>query len=124
MSERRGAVVLLAHGSRDPQWREPFERLRRLLADRLADAFVELAFLELAEPGFDEAVARIAALGKRRVSVVPLFLARGRHVREDIAALVARAGERFPELEFRELPALGEAPALLDAVAAWIAERA
>jgi sirohydrochlorin cobaltochelatase len=123
MSKRSDALVLLAHGSRDPQWRDPPEALRRLLAARLENATVELAFLELAEPGFEEVLARIAAGGNTRVSIVPLFLAAGRHVREDIAGLVARARARYPEVEFRELPALGDAPSVLEAIAAWIAER-
>ncbi|HEX7055046.1 MAG TPA: CbiX/SirB N-terminal domain-containing protein [Burkholderiales bacterium] len=124
MNGRRDALLLLAHGSRDPQWRKPFERLRRRLAARLDGVLVQLAFLELAAPGFDEAMARVAARGRTRVRVVPLFLARGRHLRRDVAARVARSRRRYPGMEIRQLPALGEAPGVLEAIAAWIARQA
>lgn len=83
------ALVLLAHGSRDPAWVAPFER--------------------------------IVAHGARHVRVVPLFLGVGGHVRKDVPALVERARARHPGIEIEVTASLGEADALLDAVAAWIA---
>ena len=41
------AMILFAHGARDPAWATPFERLRQLIRDILPDATVSLAFLEL-----------------------------------------------------------------------------
>ena len=116
------AVVLLAHGSRDREWARPLRRLQRLLRSRLAGAPVELAFLELAAPTFDEVLARILRRGAARVTVVPLFLGRGRHLGRDVASLLARAKRRHPGLALGALPALGDAPAVLEAIAAWIAD--
>jgi len=77
-------------------------------------------FLESMPPTFAEAVAGIAAGGESHVAVVPLFLAQGGHLREDIPNLIAGARKRHPELEFRQLPPLGEAPEVLEAIADWI----
>ena len=44
------AVLLLAHGARDPNWRKPFERLHADVRARLGAIPVVLAFLELAAP--------------------------------------------------------------------------
>lgn len=114
------AILLFAHGSRDPEWAQPFDRLKGLLQSRLPAHRIELAFLESMPPSFAEAVARIAAGGGGHVTVVPLFLAQGGHLREDIPNLIAGARKRHPELEFRQLPPLGEAPEVLEAIAAWI----
>jgi len=114
------AILLVAHGSRDPEWARPFRRLEGLLHSRLPEHHIELAFLELMPPTFDEAIARIAAGGKVHVSVVPLFLAQGGHLREDIPNLITGARKHHPGLEFRLLPPLGDAPEVLEAVAAWI----
>lgn len=114
------AIVLFAHGSRDPEWAQPFERLKGRLQSRLPGHRIELAFLESMPPTFEEAVARIAAVGKVHVTVAPLFLAQGGHLRQDIPNMIAGARKRHPELEFRQLPPLGEVPEVLEAIAAWI----
>ena len=116
------AVILLAHGSRDPEWARPLRRLQRRLRSRLPGTPVELAFLELAVPAFDGALARLARRGAARVTVVPLFLGRGRHLRRDVASLLAGAKKRHPGVALEALPALGDAPAVLEAIAAWIAD--
>ena len=114
------AILLFAHGSRDPEWTQPFDRLKGLLQSRLPGHQIELAYLESTPPTFSEAVARIAAVGEGHVTVAPLFLAQGGHLREDIPNLIAVARKRHPGLEFRQLPPLGDAPGVLEAVAAWI----
>lgn len=113
-------ILLFAHGSRDPEWAQPFRRLQALLQPRLPEHRIELAFLESMPPTFEEAVAGIAAGGNADVAVVPLLLAQGGHLREDIPNLIARARKRHPGLEFRQLPPLGDAPGVLEAIAAWI----
>lgn len=112
------ALVLFAHGSRDAQWAQPFEALRARLAPRFD---VELAFLELMPPTLEEALARLAARGARRVRVVPVFLGQGAHLKRDLPALAAAAGARHPGLEISLEPALGEQPAVIEALAAAIA---
>lgn len=44
------AVLLLAHGSRDPAWKAPFERLREKVAARAPGTPVEDAHLEHTAP--------------------------------------------------------------------------
>ena len=114
------AILLFAHGSRDPEWAGPFRRLEGLLRTRLPGRHIELAFLESMPPTFEEAAARIAGAGKVQVIVAPLFLGQGGHLREDIPNRIALACKRHPGLEFRQLPPLGDAPGVLEAIAAWI----
>ena len=118
----REATLLFAHGSSDRHWAAPFLRLKALLASRLPGQQVELAFLEGMTPAFAEAIDRIAGEGSATVTVVPLFLAQGGHLREDLPKLIAAAHDRHPDLAFRQLPSLGEVPDVLEAIAAWIAE--
>jgi len=82
------AIILFAHGARDPQWAEPFQRIQTLVAGALPGIAVELAFLERMTPDLAEAVARVVKSGAMSVTVVPLFLGAGGHVKEDVAALV------------------------------------
>jgi len=112
------ALVLFAHGSRDAQWARPFDALRAALADRFD---VELAYLERMAPALDEAVARLAARGAKRIRVVPVFLGQGAHLARDLPALAAAAGARHPGVALELEPAIGEQPAVIAALAAAIA---
>jgi sirohydrochlorin cobaltochelatase len=112
------AVILFAHGAREPEWARPFEAVRDRL--RAAGTRAELAFLEIMSPSLDEAVARLAREGIKTVIVVPLFLAQGKHLKRELPAMVAKLRERHANTEFRVTPALGDAPEILGAITAWV----
>jgi len=116
------SVLLFAHGSRDPGWATPFDRLADAVRAGLPGYRIELAFLESMPPTFDQAIERIAGFGESQVTVAPLFLAQGGHVRDDLPRLIAAAEERHPGLHFRLLPSLGDAPQVLNAITAWVIE--
>ncbi len=110
-------LLLFAHGARDPRWALPFEAVaRRIRAQRPALA-VELAFLEFTAPDLLEAGHRLAAAGCSTVEVLPLFLGAGGHVRKDLPVLLERLAERHPAVGWRLRPAIGEADAVIAAMA-------
>lgn len=114
----RTAIILFAHGAREPEWAQPFLKV----CDRLRAAGIrtELAFLEIMSPSLEEAAARIAADGIDAVTVVPLFLAQGRHLKRELPALVAGIQAHHPKIRFRVTPPLGDAPELIGAITTWI----
>ncbi|MHB8668439.1 MAG: sirohydrochlorin chelatase [Burkholderiales bacterium] len=114
------AFILFAHGARDPQWAEPFQLIRRQLQDARPHAQVELAFLELMEPSLEAAVAQSEARGATRIVLVPLFLAQGGHMKQDLPRLVAKIRDQHPQLEFQVLSAIGDAPEILRAITDWV----
>jgi sirohydrochlorin cobaltochelatase len=112
-------LVLLAHGARDPRWAEPFERLRERVARAVPDAQVILAYLEFMSPDFDAAATALCAAGCHAITLVPIFLGQGGHVRKDLPLLLQSASARHPECKFRMADAAGEDDAILDAIAAY-----
>lgn len=111
------ALVLFAHGARDPAWAQPLERLREAVLRRMPQADVRLAFLEFMSPGLAEAIDQAAEAGAGRILVVPVFLAQGGHVRRDVPALLAAAQNRHPGLRLELCGVLGEAQAVIEAMA-------
>ena len=113
------ALILFAHGARDPRWAEPFERLRAIAQAALPDTDVSLAFLELMSPRLPEAVAGLVLGGCVKVSLVPVFLGQGGHVLRDLPLLVDELRGAHPGLEISVAPAVGEDAAVLDAIAQY-----
>ena len=110
-------LVLLAHGARDPAWAAPFEAIARRVRERAPDAVVRLAFLELMTPGLAGAAGELAALGCRRVDVVPVFLGVGGHVRRDVPAQVEALRQAHPQVVFALHEAIGETARVIAAIA-------
>ncbi|MCK2185446.1 sirohydrochlorin chelatase [Halomonas getboli] len=117
------ALILMAHGSSDPNWRAPFERLAEQLSTRLSTP-LRLAYMEICAPSLEDTVAELAAEGVERAEILPLFFAAGRHLRKDVPGQVEALGEAHPEVQLTLLPPVGEHPAFVEALAAVIAERA
>jgi sirohydrochlorin cobaltochelatase len=112
------AVILFAHGAREPEWAQPFESICDRL--RAAGMPVELAFLEIMSPSLEEAAARLAEKGVETVVIVPLFLAQGAHLKRGLPEMVAKIRKRHAKTEFRVTPALGEAPEIVAAITEWV----
>jgi sirohydrochlorin cobaltochelatase len=111
-------ILLFAHGSPDPQWAEPFRDLLARLREAAPQRPATLAFLD-AEPGFDAGLDALVQYGASRILVVPLFLARGGHLRRDLPALVA-AGHRRTGMPIDTTTCLGESASMRAAIAAWV----
>jgi sirohydrochlorin cobaltochelatase len=118
------AIVLFAHGSRDPLWARPIEEIAQRLSIHTPNIPVSCAYLELMSPSLSQAVESLLSThGELKcVSIFPVFLGMGRHAREDLPALCQALQAKFPAIEFRQLASAGESPQVLDAIAATAAE--
>ena len=114
------AIILFAHGARDPQWARPFKRIQALVAQTLPQVQVMLAFLERMTPDLASAAGNAIAAGAQSITVVPLFLGSGGHVKEDVAALVRELEQRYGSVRFRLTAPIGEDEDLVAAIAAWV----
>jgi sirohydrochlorin ferrochelatase len=112
MSQRH--LLIIAHGSRRAASNDEV----RALGDRVREMrdpgieHVEVAFLELAEPGIPEGLARCVELGASEIIVFPYFLAAGTHVASDIPEALAEFGQHHPKIKLRLASHLGASPAL------------
>jgi sirohydrochlorin cobaltochelatase len=113
----RQGLVLFAHGARDPRWAEPFEAIAAAVRARSSGIDVRLAFLELMTPDLPTVADAMVAEGCTRIDVLPLFLGTGGHLRRDLPPLVDDLKARHPSVRLELHGAVGEAPALIAAMA-------
>lgn len=126
----REALVVLAHGSRDPRSAATIRLLVEQVRALRPGLRVEAAFLELSEPALDDLVDRLVGAGVRGVVVVPLLLTEAYHARVDLPAAVDGVASSRPGLHIRRAEVLGTDDVLLDvlddrvaAAAGWTGPR-
>lgn len=113
------AVILFGHGARNAEWAEPFHRIRAAMESAAPDVPVALGFLELMRPTLDESIDAFLADGVTEITVVPIFMAGGSHVKKDLPRMAADAMDRHPGLTITIAPPVGEAESVIAAMAAY-----
>ena len=115
------AILIFAHGARDPEWSKPFEQLREAVATQKPNTKVALAYLEFMQPALPEALETLIKNGATDIDIVPAFMAQGGHLKRDLPLLIEAARSRYPNTRLTLQPALGEAPDVIAAMARHIA---
>jgi sirohydrochlorin ferrochelatase len=110
------ALLLIAHGSREPSANDDLHRLAAELRATGRYVTVVAAFLELAEPDIDAGGSMCVESGAKRIVLVPYFLSAGVHVQRDLTAARVRLAARFPDVSFRLAEPLGPDPLLSEIV--------
>jgi sirohydrochlorin cobaltochelatase len=110
-------LILFAHGARDPRWAEPFQQVVSSIRQQAPGLAMRLAFLELMEPSLSQAAAELAAAGCTDVTVQPLFLGTGGHLRRDLPLLMASLQAQLPQVAWALQPAIGEHPEVIETLA-------
>ncbi len=114
---RLRGIVLFGHGARNPEWAEPFHRIRAAMFVRDPDAMVELGFLETMQPTLDQAIDALVARGATCIAIVPIFIATGGHIAKDLPLLAAAAMDRHPHVEVTIAAPVGQAVTVIEAMA-------
>ncbi|PXX91698.1 cobalamin biosynthesis protein CbiX [Marinobacter vulgaris] len=106
-------IILLAHGSSDQRWCQTFEKLATPTLDSVAGS--RIAYMELAEPSLETIIAQGKKEGITSFTIIPLFLAAGRHLRKDVPGMIDEL-EATHDVSITLAPPIGENPQLGDAI--------
>ena len=116
-------IVLFAHGARDPEWARPFEAIHDRVRQQRPEWPVEIAYLESMPPTLEEAIESLARDGASSVTVFPLFMAQGGHLKHDLPRLLDALRAAYPRMPIALEAALGDAPEIREAIAEWIVSK-
>lgn len=112
------ALILFAHGARDPEWAQPMRRVQAAIRRVVADMPVEVAFLEFMAPNLADCAAELVAAGATRIAVIPMFIAQGGHLKRDVPEMLDRLRSTWPQVEFSLADAVGQSEGVIQAMAA------
>jgi len=112
------AILLVSHGSRSPKTKEEIIVLVDLLRQALKNChsrasgnpIVEFAFLEIESPSIPEGIDKCVSQGATEIVVTLNFLNAGRHVNEDIPAIVQAAQKKYPLIKITITQPIGQHP--------------
>lgn len=96
------ALLIVSHGSRRQQSNDEVNQVCEGLRGYLDGSFevIHSAFLEIASPSIPEGIKQCIDEGSSSVTVLPYFLAAGRHVAEDIPSIVGAARKEYSGILF------------------------
>lgn len=110
-------VLLIGHGTRDPDGHAEFLHFGQRLAESLAPLPVEVALLELQPPTITTAWQRLVDAGVRRVLAAPLLLFAAGHAKSDIPDELNRSAATTPGVEWFQSRPLSRTAELVGLVA-------
>lgn len=100
-------LLLVGHGTRDPQGQAEFLALAATLERALAPRPVVACFLELVQPAIADGVRMLLAAGATQIVVAPVLLFAAGHARRDIPAAVVAALRGVRGVTWHQTPAFG-----------------
>lgn len=116
-------IVLFAHGARDPEWALPFVAIRDAVRRQRPECPIALAYFERLSPTLGEAIAALVEEGAPAVTVFPLFMAQGGHLKHDLPPILEAIRAAHPHVPIALEKALGDVPEITDAIARWVVDR-
>lgn len=116
------AILLIGHGSPRPEAQSAFCAIAELVRAAGGNELVEIAFLSCGEPSIASGINRCVAQGARRIVLCPYFLFAGRHVNNDLPAIMTAAGQRHPGVELLLAEPLGVHAKLAEVACERVAE--
>ncbi|MGF1495140.1 MAG: sirohydrochlorin chelatase [Microcoleaceae cyanobacterium] len=110
----RRPLLLIGHGTRNPQGRQTFLDFAQAYSELDASRPVISGFLELTEPTIHQAVDQCVDQGYEEISALPLLLFAARHNKFDITNELDRARTRHPQIKFHYGRHFGIHPRILE----------
>ncbi|KAK4538626.1 hypothetical protein CDCA_CDCA19G4651 [Cyanidium caldarium] len=102
------AILVVDHGSRRAEANGTLFSFIELLKQQVpSGTVIHGAHMEMAPPDIPEGFQRCVEDGAQHVTVVPYFLAPGKHSTKDIPTMAAESAARYPGVTFAVTPPLG-----------------
>jgi sirohydrochlorin cobaltochelatase len=107
-------LLLVGHGTRDPEGLSEFVETVDHVSRALPGIAVEPCFLELAEPTIPAAIEKLAEKGVTRFVAMPLLLFAAGHAKRDVPDAIGKVLSSRTQMTYFQADALGLHPAIVE----------
>jgi sirohydrochlorin cobaltochelatase len=116
------AILLVGHGSRDPEGNEEILRFAELVREKAPQYMIETCFLEFAKPTIPQGIAQCVEQGATRVVLVPIILFAAGHAKIHIPVEIDKAKKLYPQVQFAYGRPIGIHQKVMEILRARLAE--
>ncbi len=109
-SATRSTLIMLAHGSKDPCWRVPLDRIGDRAQRNFGRDSVRVAYLRFISPSLPEVIEDLLSRRVHQFRVLPLFLSHEERVTDEVPELLQSLCHKYAAVEIELLPAINEDP--------------
>ncbi len=92
-------IILLGHGSRSYDAQLTVEKLVSQIKNTGMFDYVDGAMLQFNQPDLSSAISKAVSCGINRIIIVPLFIFRGIHMKEDIPEILEKERALYPGIK-------------------------
>jgi sirohydrochlorin ferrochelatase len=110
------AVIIVDHGSRRTESNLMLNEFVQLYKQITKRSIVEVAHMEIAQPSIALAIKECRDQGALSIVIAPYFLSKGRHIQDDIPALVKEASELYPDVTLSIAEPIGIDPLMVQLI--------
>ena len=110
-------VIVLAHGSREPETTKTMEAVVERVRELSRNDKIRMAFFQFAQPSLEDSVRAFADEGVNDICIVPYFLFSGVHVKEDLPEAIGLLVGEHPGISITVADTLGADRRLAEIVA-------
>jgi sirohydrochlorin ferrochelatase len=107
-------ILVVSHGSQSPRTKEEVISLVEILRQRSGNHNIGFAFLEIEHPSIPEGIELCVSRGAREIILLLNFLNSGKHVDEDIPAIVTAARRKYPHIDIKISLPVGQHSGILN----------
>jgi sirohydrochlorin cobaltochelatase len=107
---QNSALLLMIHGSPNPESNAEIFRVAERIRATSEYAAVAIGFMECNAPSIPDAIKNLVASGTQTIVAMPYFLHAGKHVADDLPALLEHARQEYSGVEFLLGDYLGNEP--------------
>ena len=111
------SILLLAHGSKDPEWKRHFLMLKSEIKDMCDHCEVFLSFFELEHPTLEQLIEQLIKKGTRKFFIYPVLLANGFHLKKDLPERIELIKKKYTDIEINCGTSLIEQPHIRKSIA-------
>lgn len=115
-------LIMLAHGSKNPLWLKPFEQLLNDLRGSERNGEVYLAFMQMASPSLEDAIAAAIKDGKHRMNILPMLMSGGNHFHQDIPKEIEQLRKKNPGIRIELMQPIGSHPRFISMIKEIVSE--
>lgn len=96
------AILIVGHGSRSTDAQDIFSEIVNMVTTKMPDKTVRGAHMELCSPSIESVIEDLVTNEEvTSISLVPYFLYKGIHIKEDIPNIIEDLSNKYPHIKLK-----------------------